>query len=132
MHTRARGTILFESWRCGLVSTDLDARAYNVRAYGIAQSTERPHASLCRKHSRRPRKSVVGRAIRTDIPCQSITRQALVKHSQSESHVEAMKMEAILCSSTGDSGIRMAFECVASEERKAMLGALKCIYFLTV
>ena len=120
-----------------MVSTDLDARAYNVRAYnvrayGIAQSTERPHASLCRKHSRRPRKSVVGRAIRTDVPCQSITRQALVKHSQSESHVEAMKMEAILCSSTGDSGIRMAFERVASE-RKAMLGALKCIYyFLTV
>ena len=55
-----------------------------------------------------------------------------MKHSQSESHVEAMKMEAILCSSTGDSGIRMAFERVASE-RKAMLGALKCIYyFLTV
>ena len=55
-----------------------------------------------------------------------------MKHSQSESHVEAMRMEAILRSSTGDNGIRMAFECVASVERKAMLGALKCTYFLIV
>ena len=86
--------------------------------------------SLCRKHSRRPRKSVVGRAVWTDLPCQSITRQALVKHSQSESHVEAVKMEATLCSSRGDGGIRMAFERVVSAERKAMLGALKCMYFL--
>ena len=53
-----------------------------------------------------------------------------MKHSQSESHVEAVKMEATLCSSRGDSGIRMAFERVALAERKAMLGTLKRMYFL--
>ena len=53
--------------------------------------------SLCRRHSRRPKRSVVGKAIWMDVPCQSITRQALVKHSQSESHVEAVKMETTLC-----------------------------------
>ena len=37
--------------------------------------------SLCHKHSRRPKKSVVGKAVWTDTPCQSITRQALMKHS---------------------------------------------------
>ena len=81
--------------------------------------------SLCRKHSRRPRKSVVGKAVWTDVPCQS-----LVKHSQSMSHVEAVKMEATLASSRVDGGIRIAFQRVASVER-AMLGALKCMYFLT-
>ena len=30
--------------------------------------------SLCRKHSRRPQKSVVGKAVWTDTPCRSITR----------------------------------------------------------
>ena len=51
-----------------------------------------------------------------------------MKRSQSESHVEVLKMEVILCSSRGDGGIRMAFERVASAERKAMLGSLKCIF----
>ena len=86
--------------------------------------------SLCRKHCRRPKKSVVGKAVWTDVPCQSVTRQALVKHSWSESHIDAMKMEAALCSSRTDGGIGMAFQRVISAERKAMIGSLKCMYFL--
>ena len=86
--------------------------------------------SLCRKYSRRPKKCLVGKAVWTDLPCQSLHRQALVKHSQSESHADAVKMEATLSSSRADGGIRMAFERVFSAERKAMLGALKCMYFL--
>ena len=54
-----------------------------------------------------------------------------MKHSQSMSHVEAVKMEATLASSRVDGGIRMAFERFVSAERTAMLGALKCMYFLT-
>ena len=38
--------------------------------------------SLCRKHCRRPRKSIVGKAVWTDEPRRMITRQALVKHGQ--------------------------------------------------
>ena len=45
---------------------------------------------LCRKHSRRPKKAVVGRAVWVDVPCRSITHQVLVKHSQSESHDSEM------------------------------------------
>ena len=86
--------------------------------------------SLCRKHCRRPKKSVVGKAVWTDVPCQSITRQALVKHSRSESHIDAIKMEAALGSSRTDGGIEMAFQWVISAERKAVIGSLKCMYFL--
>ena len=78
--------------------------------------------SLCHKHSRRPKKSVVVRAVWTDVPCQSITRHTLVKHSRSESHIEAVKMEATLRSSRADGGIRMAFERAVSAERKARIG----------
>ena len=85
---------------------------------------------LCRKHSRRPKKSPMGRAVWTDIPCRSLTRQALVKHRQSESHVSAVKLEAALQSSRVDGGIEMAFQHVISAERKALIGALKCMYFL--
>ena len=54
--------------------------------------------SLCHKHSRCPKKSADEKAVWTDVPCRLIARQALVKHGQSESHTDAMKMEAALSS----------------------------------
>ena len=87
--------------------------------------------SLCRKHSHRPQKSTVGKAVWTDVPCTSLTLQALVKHGKSASHTEAMKFEATASSSRVDGGIAMAFQRVVSAERKAMIGVLKCMYFLT-
>ena len=80
---------------------------------------------------RHPQKSVVGKAVWTDTPCRSITRQALVKHSRSESHVDAVKLEAALGLARTDGGIERAFQRVVSAERKAMIGLLKCIYFLS-
>ena len=77
-----------------------------------------------------PKKSVVGKAVWTDVPCRSIRRQALVKHSQSESHTDAVKLEAALASARTDGGIERAFQRVVSAERKAMMGSLKCMYFL--
>jgi hypothetical protein len=73
----------------------------------------------------------VGKAIWTDVPCTSLTRQALVRHNKSESHVDATRIEATLRSSRKDGGIEMAFQRVVSAERKAMIGAIKCMYFLT-
>ena len=64
------------------------------------------------------------------MPCRSITRQALVKHSRSESHIDAVKLEAALASARKDGGIERAFQRVVSAERKAMMGSLKCMYFL--
>ena len=49
-----------------------------------------------------------------------------MKHSQSESYVEAVKMEATLTSPKADGGIWMGFKRVDSAESKAMLSALKC------
>ena len=57
----------------------------------------------------------------------SVIEHVTILHSNGR---EAVKMEATLSSSRADGGIRMAFECVVSAERKAMIGALKCMYFL--
>ena len=73
--------------------------------------------SLCCKHCRRSRKSIVGKAVWTDVLCRTITQQALVKHGQSESHIDAVKLEAALSSSHVHGGIDMAFERVVSAER---------------
>ena len=87
--------------------------------------------SLCPKHCRRPRKSIVGKAVWTDVPRRTIMRQAPVKHGQSESHIDAVKLEAALSSPHVHGGIDMVFERVVSAERKATIGALRCTYFLT-
>ena len=86
--------------------------------------------SLCRKHSRRPKNAGVGKAPWVDVACKSLTRQSVVKHSKSEVHLSAVRMEADLNSSRKDGGIAMAMQQVVSAQRKAFIGALKCLYFL--
>ena len=54
-----------------------------------------------------------------------------MKHSQSESHIDGVKLEAALGSTQTDGRIDRAFQRVFSAERKAMIGSLKCMYFLT-
>ena len=85
---------------------------------------------LCRKHSRRPKKITVGKATWIDLLCTTITRQSLVRHSQSECHVTATKMEAALVSSRKDGGIEKAYDRVVFAERRVFIGGLKCMYFL--
>ena len=94
----------------------------------IADEGEEMLCALCRKHNRHLRESPVGRATWVG---KNITRQSLVNHAKSVSHELAVKMEADLASSKKDRGIAMALDKVMSAERKAFIGALKCMYFLT-
>ena len=72
--------------------------------------------SLCRKHNRRPKKDLVGKAILVDLPCKKRTRQSLVSNGKSQSHTLAMRMEADLASSRKDGGISMALDSHFSRE----------------
>ena len=54
-----------------------------------------------------------------------------MKHRRSESHTDAVKLKAVICSARTDGGIERAFQRVVSAERKATMGSLKCMYFLT-
>ena len=85
---------------------------------------------LFRKHSRRPQKAVVGKTTWVDIPCVTIMQNSLRRHDTSLSHQEAKKLEAQLCLSARDGGLRQAFTAVESAERRAMKSAMKCLYWL--
>lgn len=89
---------------------------------------------LCRKHSRRPQNvpvgKAVGKAVWVDVQCITITQASLRRHESSNSHTEAKRLEAQLCMANEVGGIQQAFGSVQSAERKAMIGALKCLYFL--
>ena len=86
--------------------------------------------SLYRKHYRRPNKAAVGRASWVDIPCLTLTRQSLTKHGASDSHAVAVKLEMNLSVSQQDGVIAQSFCAVQSAERKVMIGAMKCMYWL--
>ena len=64
------------------------------------------------------------------MPCTTITRQSLVRHGKSECHVAATKMEVDLASAKKCGGTERAFDQVVSAEKKAFIGALKCMYWL--
>ena len=59
---------------------------------------------LCHKFSRRPSKSVAGRAVWVDMPCRTtcIRRSALISHKESDSHRQAVQMEVALQASKSD------------------------------
>ena len=84
---------------------------------------------LCRKHSRQPQKAVVGKTTWVDIPCVTIMQNSLRRHAASLSHQEAKELEAQLCLSARDGGLRQAFTAVESAERRAMKSAMKCLYW---
>ena len=86
--------------------------------------------TLCRKFSRRPQKSVPGKAVWVDMPCKTVRRSALVLHQDSKSHHEAVEIEISLQASKKDGGVERALDTVISAQRKAFVGALKCMYFL--
>ena len=85
---------------------------------------------LCRKHCRRPKSSVVGRAIWVDLPCTTMTKYTLKRHKTSKCHNAAKMLEASLCMSREDRGMQESFAAVESAEKKAMAGAIKCLYWL--
>ena len=64
--------------------------------------------------------SQVRKAVWNDVPCQSITSPALVKHSRSESHIDAMKMEAAIGSAWTDWGIEMALKRVFRDKHNML------------
>ena len=59
-----------------------------------------------------------------------MTRQSLTKHGASDAHTDAVKLEMHLSVSQRDGGIAQSFCAVQSAERKAMIGAMKCMYWL--
>ena len=96
----------------------------------VSADGEGMFCKLCRKHSRRPKKVPVGKAFWVDVPCITLQQSSLRRHEASQSHNEAKALEAQLCIARDVGGIEQALSAVESAERKAMISAMKCLYFL--
>ncbi|KAJ8043554.1 hypothetical protein HOLleu_10692 [Holothuria leucospilota] len=81
---------------------------------------------LCIKHKQKSTKGVW-----TKVPCTSMIRHSLTKHSKCEQHLRAIKMEAEQRAVAEAGGtIEQAFEYVIKLDRIALIGAMKCLYWL--
>ena len=65
-----------------------------------------------------------------DIPCTSLQKFSLTRHAKSATHANSMKAEADFQSSNKTGGIKEAFNKVKTVQEQALVGALKCLYWL--
>ena len=90
---------------------------------------------LCKKHCKRPKRSILGtfgrKATWVDEPCTSFRLDSIVRHQRSESHSEAMKAEATLAGKSSQRLLRPDENVATNSERKAFIGYLRCMYWLT-
>ena len=82
--------------------------------------------SLCMKHKTDQRNHA---GTWTSKPCVCIRKDMIDRHSKSAMHREAIK-ETLRSQSSGDGGIVRAFECQVTAQRKAVVGAMKVMYWL--
>ena len=83
--------------------------------------------SLCKQHNTKQRNSV---GTWTDKPCNLLRRDIIQRHKDSKMHKEAEELEAARLASQKDGGIRQAFSSRIMIQRKALIGALKLMYWL--
>ena len=83
--------------------------------------------SLCIKHKTDQRNHS---GTWTKKPCSCIRRDVVERHSKSAMHKEAVEKEALLRQSARDGGIARALEKQVSAQRKAVVGAMKVLYWL--
>ena len=83
--------------------------------------------SLCKQHNTKQRNNA---GTWTEKPCALLRRDMLQRHKESKMHQEAEMIEAARLESQRDGGIRQAFSARVIVQRKALIGALKLMYWL--
>lgn len=82
---------------------------------------------LCTKYSMMPRNGS-GKWITTG--CMAFRHDKVLAHENSAMHKEAVRARADEARAAVSGGVRAALEDAISHERRAVVGALKCVYFL--
>ena len=83
--------------------------------------------SLCQRHSTKQRNGV---GTWTEKPCTLLRKDTLQQHKASSMHKEAEELESYRVASQRDGGIVSAFSSTVSSQRKALVGAMKLLYWL--
>ena len=82
----------------------------------------------CTTHSSERQRSRSG--IWTTSPCTSLRKDCIERHSNSEVHARSAELELNREQAVRDGGIVMAFQQQVVAQRKAVIGALKVVYWL--
>ena len=83
--------------------------------------------SLCQGHGTKQRNGIGTWA---EKPCTLLRKDNLQRHKVSSMHREAEELEAYRDTSQHDGGIVSAFSSTVSAQRKALIGAMKLLYWL--
>ena len=83
--------------------------------------------SLCQKWKRQVRNR---NGTWITVPCTSLRRDSILEHVRSNSHNDAVKAESDAVQARLRGGIAQAFDSVHAVQRKALIGGLKCMYWL--
>jgi hypothetical protein len=81
--------------------------------------------TLCRRHNQ-----TFKRMVWLTIPCRLLRKDKVREHERSQSHIDAVKAEAVAVAAKRSGGIRACMEDQVSLQRQAVRGAFKCIYWL--
>lgn len=83
------------------------------------------YCELCQKHNTSVRNTVW-----VNIPCRLFRRDKIRDHEASQRHTDSLVTESHAVAAKRSGGIRAAIEKQVSLKRQAVLGALKCLYWL--
>ena len=82
--------------------------------------------TLCKEFNKIPRN---GSGVWVTKGCKSFRYDKIMAHEPCASHKEAERDRAAKLASESSGGIRAALQEAISQERRAVIGALKCMYF---
>ncbi len=86
------------------------------------------YCHLCKRYNTRNERN--GSSVFNQTPCISKRKDVLRRHASSSMHQLALRREHERLSSDSDGGIRQAFSNSLAAQRRAAIGAMKCLYWL--
>ena len=82
----------------------------------------------CTQHSVERQRNRSG--VWTELPCTSLRKDCIERHARSETHIRCAESELMREQALRDGGLQMAFQQQVIAQRKAVIGALKVVYWL--
>ena len=84
--------------------------------------------SLCKRYSTKNKRNKT--TVWSETPCMSLHKDSVRRHSKSEQHKGAIELEKYRQTAEKDGGIPQALHTEVSLQKKAIKGAMQCLYWL--
>ncbi len=101
---------------------------YNKQSGLVVCKEDGLYCHLCKRYNARNERN--GSSVFNQTPCISKCKDVLQRHASSSMHQLALRRQHERLSSDSDVGIRQAFSNSLAAQRRAAIGATKCLYWL--